>query len=283
MNKRARGEQKVRQEMLAKQISSLRFLLRQGLAVKGHEDLESNLFQLLQLRSSDCSDLAAPTIINKQIALMGLSVLRSLLVNIREAEWFSLIVDEATDVSNKEQLALGVRWVDKDLSVNEDSSELVHVLKTDSNTLTHVLKDCLVCSASLFHTAEAKHMMGPATWALEWSICTNRKGCPNCNVCALSCSLHKFVLATVGRQCTLVRNALDLVMGLSQLICQSPKCTTLFLSLQTQFSPNNTMLKPLCPLQWTVRNMAISAALKNYDVLCTTLEEVNATTHNEYR
>ena len=46
----------------------------------------------------------SPDILNEQIALIGLSVLRDVLNEIRSANWFSLIVDEATDISNKEQL-----------------------------------------------------------------------------------------------------------------------------------------------------------------------------------
>ena len=80
-------------------------------------------------------------ILNEQISLMGLTILRGLLSDIKEAHWFSIIADEATDVSNKEQLTLCVRWVDKELVIHEDPLELIHVPKTDSNTLTSVLKD----------------------------------------------------------------------------------------------------------------------------------------------
>ena len=57
MNKQAMAEQKARQQMLLKQISSLKYLLRQGLALRGQDDLEGNLLQLLKLRSDDCTDL----------------------------------------------------------------------------------------------------------------------------------------------------------------------------------------------------------------------------------
>ena len=45
----AMAEQKVRQQMLLKQLSSLKYLLKQGLAIRGHEDLEGNLLQLLKI------------------------------------------------------------------------------------------------------------------------------------------------------------------------------------------------------------------------------------------
>lgn len=97
LNKQAMAEQKQHRDQLLRQLSSLRFLLRQGLAVRGHEDLEGNLLQLLMLRSDDCPDLNrwikerkyfSPAILNEQIALMGLSLLRKLLSDIRSAEFF---------------------------------------------------------------------------------------------------------------------------------------------------------------------------------------------------
>ena len=83
---------------------------------------------------------------------MDLSVLRSLLVDIRRSEWFSVIADEATDLSQKEQLTLCIRSVVNDMEIHEDPVELIHVPKTDSSTLTHAIKDSLVrlCRPSLF-------------------------------------------------------------------------------------------------------------------------------------
>ena len=44
-------------EMLLKQLSALKFLLQQGIAVRGHTESESNLIQLLLEKSSDVSEL----------------------------------------------------------------------------------------------------------------------------------------------------------------------------------------------------------------------------------
>ena len=43
--------------MLLKQLSSLKFLLRQGLAIRGHNDRDGNLLQLMELRSEDSPGL----------------------------------------------------------------------------------------------------------------------------------------------------------------------------------------------------------------------------------
>ena len=82
---------------------------------------------------------------NEQISLMGLSVLRRLLCDIRRAQWFSLIL-EATDVSHKEEMVC-IIWVDEDFSIHEDSLELIHLPKTDAETLTSAVEDCLIDSS----------------------------------------------------------------------------------------------------------------------------------------
>ena len=101
------------------------------------------------MQSVECLDqrkeVPFPQIVNEQISLMGLAVLRRLLSDIRRAQWFSLIVDEATDVSHKEQMVVVcIRWVDEDFSVHEDPLELIHLPKTDAETLTSTVKDCLI-------------------------------------------------------------------------------------------------------------------------------------------
>ena len=89
-------------------------------------------------------------------------------------------------------------------------------------------------------------------------------------------------LQSAGRQCVPIRDALDLVIEISQLILNSPKRSSLFAMLQVQLSPGSKSLKPLCPTRWTVRTSAISAVLSNYTVLCTVLAEINAVTHDDY-
>ena len=106
--------------MLLKTISSLRFLLRQGLPIRGHKEEEGNLFQLLSLRIEDDPQLAkwlkeknylSHDITNEIITLLGNEILREILRDIREASWFSIQADETTDISNHEQLSMSIRWV----------------------------------------------------------------------------------------------------------------------------------------------------------------------------
>ena len=75
---------------------------------------------------------------------MGRTVLQQLLVEIRNAGWFSLIADETTNVSHKEQLCIPIRWVDNLFQIHEMPLELINVSKTDADTITHLIKDFLI-------------------------------------------------------------------------------------------------------------------------------------------
>ena len=51
------------------------------------------------------------------------------------------MVDETTDVSNKEQLVICMRWVDENLEAHEDFLGLHNVEDTSANTITKTIKD----------------------------------------------------------------------------------------------------------------------------------------------
>ena len=71
--------------MLTKVLSSIKYLARQGLPLRGHNsDVSGNLHQLLLLRTEDDARLGewlanneytSPVIVNEIIALMGQKVL----------------------------------------------------------------------------------------------------------------------------------------------------------------------------------------------------------------
>lgn len=59
----------------------------------------------------------SPDIQNELIELAG-EVLSSILSNARNAKWFSIMADECADVSNIEQMAICIRYVNEDNDVN---------------------------------------------------------------------------------------------------------------------------------------------------------------------
>ncbi len=120
-------------------LSSIRFLARQGLPIRGHYindaihgsgELNGNLMQLLHLRTEDIPELVAwlkraqdrftsPTIQNEVLEIMALAVLRKLTGRISGRQYASL-VDETPDISNIEQLVFCLRYVDDQLDSHEN-------------------------------------------------------------------------------------------------------------------------------------------------------------------
>lgn len=109
--------------------------------------------QLLLLRSDDHPGLKnfmsdkrylSPEVINKLVSLMGRYVLKSILSSVNNTRLYSIISDEVSDVSHKEQLCITLRWVSDDFEIFEKPVEIIYVPKTDSATITALIKDCLI-------------------------------------------------------------------------------------------------------------------------------------------
>ena len=56
---------------------------------------------------------------NELLQLMALSILRDIGASMKNSGWYTVMADECTDVSNKEQFVICIRWVDADLVDHE--------------------------------------------------------------------------------------------------------------------------------------------------------------------
>lgn len=115
---------------LLKIISSIRFLGRQGLPLRGHTHSQGNLFQLVKLRCEDNADLkvwidkqykdfTSWKIQNEVLQIMAHDIVRLLCREVRDAGMFAVVVDGTTDITRREQEAISVRYVNADLKANE--------------------------------------------------------------------------------------------------------------------------------------------------------------------
>ena len=58
----------------------------------------------------------------------------------RESGWYTLIADECTDISNKEQFTICIRWVGEDLQVHEDFVGLYEMAEINADSLVGAIK-----------------------------------------------------------------------------------------------------------------------------------------------
>lgn len=135
-------------------IESVRFLARQGLAMQGHTDAESNFNQLLKLRANDVPFLTdwlqrkndkytCHDIQTELVSIMADIVSRQVVTSL-DNSFFSILCDEYTDVSNKEHLTLCVRWIDKELEAHEDFLGFVNIPNIRADTIEAVIKDVFI-------------------------------------------------------------------------------------------------------------------------------------------
>ena len=147
--------------MLLKILSSIRYLARQSLPLRGNwkeeekSEYDSNFFQLLKLRCEDDPKLAewmdkksnkflSPKIQNEILQIMALQILRDIAKNIQSAEIDSILVDEIADTSNKEQMVLCMRWVDENLIPHEEFIGLHARPDTSADEIVAIIKDILL-------------------------------------------------------------------------------------------------------------------------------------------
>jgi len=67
-----------------------------------------------------------------------------ILLSVHSLPFLCLMVDEATDVSNKEQLTIIIRCMDEDLHVFEEILGLYHFITTDAASIVAAIKDVLL-------------------------------------------------------------------------------------------------------------------------------------------
>ena len=134
---------------LVKQISALRYVLRQGLAIRNDHAGGSNLTVLLQMvldedRWVQESRYQSPEIVNELIEIMANDVLRSMLASMFRQHWFALLADETRDISNRKQLVLFIIWVSDYYEISEDFVELIQLSNTTAETIHKSLKVSLM-------------------------------------------------------------------------------------------------------------------------------------------
>ncbi|KAM1393892.1 hypothetical protein ACFX2F_029997 [Malus domestica] len=134
-------------------IKCTKFLLRQGLPFRGHDESATssnrgNYLELLQFLADNNDKvrevvmenapgnlkLLAPSIQKEIVNSCALETLDAIMDGLKD-KFFSILVDEARDVSVKEQMAMVLRYVDDNGHVIERFVGIQHVTDTTSSSL----------------------------------------------------------------------------------------------------------------------------------------------------
>ncbi len=282
-------ERKKNQACFLKILSSIHFLARQGLALRGDGcgEIEGNFTQLLKLRASDESSVylnawlkrksdkyTSHDIQNEMLGVMALNLLRNIADNVRTSK-FTIMIDETTDVSTTEQVVIVLRWVGSDLDVHEDFIGLHSTDSIASNSLVSIIRDVL-----LRLNLNIENCLGQC-----YDGAANMRGCRNGvakqtadmepRTIFLHCYGHALNLACQDtiRSIKVIRDALDTTFELSKLLKYSSKWKSSYIKLKDELAPTESGFRTLCPTRWTVRADSLASVRKNYSVLQSSLDK----------
>lgn len=266
---------------------NIRFLSRQGIALRGDGDeKDSNFMQLLLLRAEDDPQIlpwlerktnkyTSPEIQNELLGIMAKAVVRDIAASIKQAKFYTLMADEVTDVSNKEQVAICLRSVDEGLEAHEDFIGLHYVDSIKADTLVAVLKDVLLRLGLPLGDCRGQCYDGAANMAGAKSGVATQILQEEPRATFTHCYGHALNLAagdTIKKN-KILRNALDTTFEISKLLKYSPRRDAIFHRIKAEVAPDTPSFRTLCPTRWTVRASSLQSVLDNYHVLQELWEE----------
>ena len=154
MNKQTALEKGANRQYFLKIVSSIRFLAKRNIAFQ-NEPTNSNFLELMKLRGEDCPKILEwlqkkkdkyihYEIQNEILEIMAHQNLRKLIEEIKSARFFSVMVDEAADISNLEQAVFMIRTVNESFEANEIFLGLYQVESITSDSIFNMIKDALM-------------------------------------------------------------------------------------------------------------------------------------------
>ena len=278
-------------EALYQIFVSIKFLCRQGLALRGDGcEKDGNFQQLLLMKSELDANLkqwlkrkenvyTSPEIQNEILKVMGVKILRDISLDLQSSPFLSIMVDETRDVSNNEQATVVIRWI-QDFEVYEEFLGLYSLPSIDSNTIVSMTKDVLIRVNLSINKLRGQCYDGASSMKGHRNGVAKQISEIEPRALYTHCYGHSLNLAANDtlKESKLMRDALETVREITKLIKYSPRREGKFRSLkEDSHSPG---IRVLCPTRWTVRAESIASVLKNYDVLQSTWEETSLITND---
>ena len=183
--------------------------------------------------------------------------------------FYTLMADEVTDGSNKEQFVICLRSVDINLTPHEDFIGLHFVDNISSATLVACLKDVLIRMNLSIQNCRGQCYDGASNMVgAKKGVATE---IPKIQPRAIltHCYGHSLQLAVGGtvKQIKNLRDMFDTTSEISKLLKCSPKRNRRFHKLKDELVPETLGFRTLCPTRWTMRAASLQNVVENWIAL----------------
>lgn len=264
-------------------LQSIRYLGRQGIAFQGDTEA-SNFLQLMKLRAMDDPILGewiakggdtylSHDIQNEILQIMSNTILRDLAKDIRP-NFYSIICDEYTDITNKEQMSFCLRWVNEEIGAREDFLGFYNVPNIESKTLLSAIQDILtrfslplkLCRGQCYDGAS--NMLGRKS-GVGTKICEIQPKAllTHCHAHSLSLSVKD-----TTSDSKVLSDAMDISREIITLVKCSPKREKILGEIKDNIEgavedldERAASLTKLSTTRWTVRATSFQRIIDNYD------------------
>lgn len=136
-------------------VNNIQFLCQNGLPLRGHEQKSGLLYELMKLRSAESDFLKScvsnprlsylsPDVQNEIVKLLAHSIQRKVAEDIRQAGYFCIIADGTTDITQREQLSVIIRFVTAEYEVEESFLGLINLDSSTGEAIANAIKDVLL-------------------------------------------------------------------------------------------------------------------------------------------
>ena len=279
LDKHASAEQLDSRAALRIIATTLLTLGQTGTAIRGKVEEQGNFITWINRRAEDVPVLKkflgnrlsflSHDIQNELLGLMANNILRQILLKVNKSPYFSIIVDETTDVSTKEQVSICARFLTDDMTPKEMFLGLYETNSTTGETLTHVIIDALTRFGLPLEKLRGQCYDGASNMSGAFRGVQARVKELQPQALYVHCTAHSLNLALQSTiENSVIRDGFQYLNDVYVLFKRSAKRLEIL-------NKANGKIKSLCPTRWTMRTAAIESVLESYGSVLEALEEVS--------
>lgn len=211
----------------------------------------------------------SPEVQNEILGLMSHAILRKIILELQITDYFTIMLDECVDSSNKEQLAICIRYVDATLTVHEEFIGLYYCPDIKANTIFSIVKDTLLRLNISLSRCRGQCYDGGSNMAGSRNGVKTQILREEPRALFTHCYGHSLNLAVADtiKNVKFLQSNMDTTFEISKLFQYSPKRVAIFEKVKADLSPASVGFRILCPTRWTLRNETFRGILENYDTL----------------
>ena len=285
--------------VLSKIIETLLLCGKQNIAIRGHIPQLSNFMAILNSKaqgddiltdhltnSSSRAKYTSPDIQNEIINIIGNQIRTSIVESCNNSKFFTLIADETTDTSTREQVSVCLRYLERDpisnkISIKEDFLDFVMATSTTGEHLAELLIETLNNAGINTMNMRAQGYDGAANMSGKYNGVQARILQIVPGAMYVHCKSHCLNLAIV-HSCkdTSVRNVMSTVQEVAfSFDYSSKKLQAFYQELDSDATTKENMdkrtkLRTLCETRWTSRADALYTFKTSFPVVVHALERL---------